>query len=168
VVYVDIDPVVLAHGRALLDSHDTTAVITADLRDPDSIFAHPEVQRLIDPSQPFAILVSGILHHLSDDEDPFAVAAALRARLPIGGYLLATNFLDDDEPRAKRLERGFLDGGLGTGRFRTWAELRRFFEGLEMVEPGLVYANDWHPDASTPTDSPVHTLYAGGIGRKVD
>ncbi|WP_308258906.1 SAM-dependent methyltransferase [Pseudonocardia sp. H11422] len=166
VVYVDIDPVVLAHGRALLGDNDTTAVITADLRDPESIFGDPAARRLIDPTQPFAILTAGILHHLSDDEDPYGVADALKQRLPVGGHLLVTNFLDDDEPRAQRLERGFIDGGLGTGRFRTWAEQRRFFGGLEMVEPGLVYANDWRPDELTPTGSPVHTLYAGGIGHR--
>lgn len=166
VVYVDKDPIVLAHGRALLSNDITTTVITADLRTPESIFDHPVTREYIDYGEPFAVLTAGILHHLSDKEDPDAVTAAIRDRLCRGGYLLASNFLDDDEPRAKELERAFLEGGLGTGRFRTWAELRRFFEGLEMVEPGLVYANDWRPDELTPTDSPVHTLYAGGIGRK--
>ncbi|AEA25829.1 SAM-dependent methyltransferase [Pseudonocardia benzenivorans] len=166
VVYVDNDPGVLAHGRALLGRDPSTAVITADLRDPDSIFGNDAVGRLIDTGEPYAILLSGIVQHLGDDEDPCGIVATLRDRLPAGGYLLLSHFLDDDEPRAKRLERGFLQGGLGTGRFRTWDELRRFFDGLELVEPGLVYANDWHPDAATPTDSPVHTLCAGAIGRK--
>ncbi|WP_028935009.1 SAM-dependent methyltransferase [Pseudonocardia spinosispora] len=58
------------------------------------------------------------------------------------------------------------EGGLGTGRFRTWAGHLRFFEGLELVEPSLLYVNDWRPDELTPTDSPVHTLQVGGIGRK--
>lgn len=166
VVYVDIDPIVLAHGRALLADDDTTTVITGDVRDVDAVFADPEVTALIDTTQPFAVLAASILHHLSDDEDPYAVAEKIRARLSPGSYLLVSNFLDDDEPRAKALERAFLDGGLGTGRFRTWAEQQRFFDGLEMVEPGLEYANDWRADDRTPTDSPVHTLYAAGIGRK--
>lgn len=166
VVYVDIDPIVLAHGRALLADADTTTVVTGDVRDVDAVFADPEVTALIDTTQPFAVLAASILHHLSDDEDPYAVAERITARLSPGSYLLVSNFLDDDEPRAKALERAFLDGGLGTGRFRTWAEQQRFFDGLEMVEPGLEYANDWHPDDRTPTDSPVHTLYAAGIGRK--
>lgn len=166
VVYVDNDPGVLAHGRALLEGDATTAVITADLRDPASILADPVVTGLIDTSKPFAVLLSGIVQHLADDENPYGIVATLRESLPEGGYMLLSHFLDDDEPRAGKLEQGFLNGGLGTGRFRTWDEIRRFFEGLEMVEPGLVYANDWRPDAGTPTDSPVHTLYAGGIGRK--
>ncbi|WP_308283304.1 SAM-dependent methyltransferase [Pseudonocardia nigra] len=166
VVYVDKDPIVLAHGRALLSDDRTTTVITADLRTPESIFDHPSTAEYIDLAAPFAVLTSGILHHLSDADDPYRVTATITERLSPGSYLLASNFLDDDEPRAKELERAFLEGGLGHGRFRTWTELRRFFDGLELVEPGLVYANDWRPDEHTPTDSPVHTLYAGGIGRK--
>lgn len=166
VVYVDNDPVVLAHARALLGDERTTTVVEADLRRPESIFDHPATREFVDLDRPFAVLVAGVLHHLADDEDPYGVMARVRARLRPGCHLLVSAFLDDDEPRARALERAFLEGGLGTGRFRTWSELQRFFTGLEMVEPGLVYANDWRPDDHTPVDSPVHTLYAAGIGRK--
>ncbi|MGH3568623.1 MAG: SAM-dependent methyltransferase [Pseudonocardia sp.] len=167
VVYADNDPIVLAHGRAMLSNVHTTTVINADIRAPGSIFENPATRELIDFGEPYAVLAVSILHHISDDEDPYALTAEIKDRLGVGCHLLVTNFLDDDEQRAKDLERAFLQGGLGTGRFRTWAEQRRFFEGLEMVEPGLVYANDWRPDEFTPDDSPVHTLYVGGIGRKI-
>jgi O-methyltransferase involved in polyketide biosynthesis len=166
VVYVDNDPLVLAHGRALLSDETTTTVITADVREPETIFTHPRTRELIDLDRPFAVIAASILHHL-DDETAYDVAAKIRAQLRPGCYVLISNFLDDDEPRAKELERAFLEGGLGTGRFRTWDEQRRFFEGLEMVEPGLVYANDWKPDDLTPADSRVHTLYAAGVAQKV-
>lgn len=166
VVYVDIDPLVLAHGRALLADDATTTVITADVRDPDAIFESAAVRELIDTSRPFAVIMAGILHHFADADDPYGLATRIKARLSPGSYLMVSNFLDDDEPRAKELQKAFLEGGLGTGRFRTWEEQQRFFDGLEMVEPGLVYANDWRPDAQTLTDSPTHTLYAAGIGRK--
>jgi len=165
VVYVDNDAIVLAHARALLADHEHVTVIQADIRDVEDVFANPELLRLIDLDRPFAVVAAGILHHLGDDAAR-ATARALRAKLSPGSYLMTANFLDDDEPRAKELERAFLEGGLGTGRFRTWAELAEFFEGLEMVEPGLVYANDWRPDSRTPSNSPVQTLYATGIGRK--
>jgi O-methyltransferase involved in polyketide biosynthesis len=164
VVYVDIDPIVLAHGRALLADDDRTSVLQGDVSQPATIFEDPELRALVDFARPFAIIASGILHHLDDDRAR-ATVAAIRERLTPGSYVLYSNFLDDDEPRAKELENAFLHGGLGTGRFRTWAEQREFFAGLEMVEPGLVYANDWMPDDGTPVDSPTHTLYAGGIGR---
>ncbi len=165
VVYVDIDPIVLAHGRALLSDDKTTTVIVGDIRDYPSVFAHPELVALIDTSKPYAVIASGILHHL-DDEHVGATVEAIKERLTPGSYLFISHFLDDDEPRAKELEQAFLHGGLGTGRFRTWAEQQAFFEGLELVEPGLVYANDWRPDEDTHTSSPVYTLHAGGVGRK--
>ncbi|MGB9377367.1 MAG: SAM-dependent methyltransferase [Mycobacteriales bacterium] len=166
VVYVDKDPIVLAHGRALLADRDNSTVITADIRQPDSIFDNPAVAGHIDRGEPLAIIVSGLLHHLSDDEDPWGVAAAIRNWLPSGSFLVITNFFDPGEPRARAVERAFIDGGLGTGRFRTMAEQSDFFAGLDLVEPGLVLANDWHPDVDTATDSPVHSLYLAGIGRK--
>lgn len=166
VVYVDNDPLVLAHGRALLADERRTTVITADIREPDAIFDDPTTREFIDFDKPYAVLAISVLHHLHD-EDAYEAAEALKARLAPGAYIMLANFVDDDEPRAKELERAFLEGGLGTGRFRTWAELRRFNTGLELVDPGLVYANDWHPDRLTPTDSPIHTLFAAALGRKI-
>jgi S-adenosyl methyltransferase len=166
VVYVDVDPVVLAHARALLADNDTTVVITADVREPDSIFDHPTTRGHIDDSEPFAVLATGILHHLSDAEQPERIAAAIRNRLPSGGYLVIANFVDAGEPRARALERAFLEGGLGTGRFRTREEQIGYFAGLDLVDPGFVFATDWRPDADTPMDSPVRTLYIGGVARK--
>jgi len=166
VAYVDNDPVVLAHARALLVTDEQTAVVTADLRRPESLFEKVDALGLLDLDEPFAVLLSGVVHHLSDDDDPGGILAAVRERLSPGSYLLLSHFLFDDESRAHALERAFLHGGLGSGRFRTWDELRGYFAGLELVEPGLVYANDWRPDEHTHTESPVHTLYAGGIGRR--
>jgi SAM-dependent methyltransferase len=166
VVYVDRDPIVLAHARALLANNDNTAVITADLMDQESIFEHPVTRGYIDAGEPFAILASAILHHLTDDQDPAGVAAGLRGRLPSGGYLLVTNFYDNGDPRARLLERSLQESGVTPGRFRTYAEQIGYFEGLELVEPGLVCANDWRPDQDTLEDSPVHDLYCAGLGRK--
>ncbi|MGI5130225.1 SAM-dependent methyltransferase [Pseudonocardia sp. CA-107938] len=165
VVYVDNDPMVLAHSRALLDHSDNVAVIESDIRDVEATFAHPELRALIDLDEPFAIVAANVLHHL-EDADAYRTAAALRARLSPGSYFASCNFLDDDEQRARDMERAMIEGGLGTGRFRTWSELQQFFEGLEMVEPGLTYAHDWRPDEDTPQDSAVHTLHSAGIGRR--
>lgn len=166
VVYVDNDPVVLAHGRALLADNKTTTVIRADIRDPSSIFDDPTTRAFIDATEPFAVLAAGVLHFVSDEEDPEGLVATIKSRIPSEGYLLVTNFLDSGDPRARELERIFLESGLGTGRFRTWDEQARYFEGLEIVEPGLVFADDWRPDDLTPRNSPVRTLLVGGVGRK--
>lgn len=173
VAYVDIDPIVLAHGRALLADNDSTIVIQADAGDPDSILDAPEIRELIDLSRPYGLLLSGILHHLPDERDPIGVARTFGERMPSGSYLLASNFLDDDNPHAKEAERA-LTAGFGTGRFRTWEEQRPYFDGLELVPPGLVYANEWRWDKTDAARGKVNaadmeaatTLYAGGIGRK--
>jgi len=166
VVYVDKDPIVLSHGRALLADNDTTTMITADLLRPETIFDDATTRSYIDQSKPFAVLTAAVLHHVSDEQDPVGVAARVRDRLLSGCYLLVTNFLNDGDPRAPLLERAFLEGGLGTGRFRTFEEQLPFLAGLELVEPGFVHANDWRPDEKTLTDSPVHNLLAAGLGRK--
>jgi hypothetical protein len=166
VVYVDIDPVVLTHGRVLLADNNNTTIITADAREPDAIFDDPGMIGYLDQSQPFAVLVAGLLHHLSDAERPDRIAAAIRARLSPGSYLVVSSFNDDGGKRAQELEQAFLHGGLGTGRFRPLEDQVGYFDGLEMVEPGFVQANDWRPDALTRQDSPVSTLYVGGVGRK--
>ncbi|PRX97249.1 S-adenosyl methyltransferase [Allonocardiopsis opalescens] len=166
VVYVDNDPIVLAHGRALLDDSGATTVITADLLEPEGIFTNPDTLRLIDFERPVGVLIASVLHHLHDHQNPVAVAAAIRDRVPSGSYLAIANFHDSGDPRAREIEKALLDKGLGTGRFRTWPDQRRYFHGLELVDPGLVPVNEWRPDDETPADSPVHHLYIGGVGRK--
>lgn len=166
VAYADLDPVVLTHGRVLLADNENTTVITADIRQPESVFDNSGLTGYVDLTKPVAVLVSGLLHHLSDAEDPPRVIAAIREGMPSGSYLLVTNFLDDGSRRASELEHAFLSGGLGTGRFRTIEEQTVYFDGLEMVDPGLVRANEWRPDNLTRRDSPVTALYVGGVGRK--
>ncbi|PZS33252.1 MAG: SAM-dependent methyltransferase [Pseudonocardiales bacterium] len=166
VVYADIDPVVLTHGRVLLADDGNATVITADVTQPDTVFGNPGLTGYIDLAEPFAVLIAGLLHHLNDAEDPPKVVAAIRDRLPSGSYLLITNFLDDGSRRASDLQHAFLTGGLGAGRFRTLKEQSVYFDGLDLVDPGFVPANEWRPDELTRTDSPVTSLYAGGIGRK--
>lgn len=166
VLYVDNDPVVLAHGRALLVRDRDTRVVQADLRDPASIFRHATADGLIDLGRPVAVLVSCVLHHLRDDDDPAGLLDQVRALLSAGSYLAVANFVaTDDEPRAAEIEAGFLASGLGSGRFRPPSEHRRYFDGLELVAPGLVHANDWRPDLQAPRDSPVHRLHLAGVGR---
>jgi hypothetical protein len=165
VVYVDIDPIVLAHGRALLADNDTTTVIQADAADPESILNAPETQQLIDFTQPWALVMAGILHHLSDEQDPVGVTRFWRDHMVPGSYLLASNFLSDGEPEAAELERGLLNA-MGSGYFRSWEQNRAYFEGFELVEPGLVYVNDWHPDEETGPDGHWHTFMCGAVGRR--
>ena len=165
VVYVDNDPIVLAHGRAVLAENASTTVVTADLRDPAVVLADPGVNRLIDFSQPVAVMLVGILHHLHDDEDPEGVARAYMDAVPSGSYLFMTSF-SRSFPEAAELEQTYLSV-LGTGRFRTKEQLQSFFGDLEMVEPGLVYLPEWRPEVPLPDKMTVaEKLMVGGIGYK--
>ncbi len=176
VVYVDIDPIVVTHGRALLADNATTTVIQADLRDPDAILGDPEVRKFLDFDRPVGLLLLAILHHVNDAEDPGAIAARFREALAPGSFLVIAHFCNpgDRNPVAAALaaegERIFTQS-LGTGRFRSHEEIRGYFGDLELVEPGLVSPLEWRIDPEEaasflrPDSSVYHNLLAG-VARK--
>ncbi|PSK95843.1 S-adenosyl methyltransferase [Murinocardiopsis flavida] len=167
VVYVDIDPIVLAHGRAILADNPGTTVVTADLREPNEVLDHPEVRALIDFDKPVCVMLVGILHHLSDEEDPAGIVRVLRDAVPSGSYMFITNFTRlSDAPESAALEKQLLQQ-LGTGRVRTPTELAGFFDGLEVLNPGLVPLPLWRPDTPVTDTTPVDVRFmTGGVGRK--
>jgi hypothetical protein len=172
VVYVDNDPMVLAHGRALLADERTTTVIQADIRSPEVILDHPVVHKYLDFHQPVGLLLLSILHHLHDDEDPGGIAATLRDAMPSGSYLAMIHFWDPAEEhpqvsaKVQEAQRVFNET-LGTGRWRHRAEIETYFGDFEMVEPGLVPLAEWRPDAETAAEQ-KYSYYTmiGGVARK--
>jgi hypothetical protein len=165
VVYVDKDPIVLAHGRALLAENDRTTVVTADLREPAEILNHPDVRALIDFDQPVGLMLVGVVHHLNDDEGPEQIVEAYKKALPPGSFLFLTHFCASS-PDAVALEKALLTD-LGSGRFRTIEEISAYFDGLELVEPGVVFLPQWQPEE--PVEEPLtvgQKLMAGGIAKK--
>jgi hypothetical protein len=184
VVYVDNDPIVLVHGRALLEDDDRTAVVTADLREVAGVLEHDDVKRLIRFDEPVGVLMSGILHHFSADEDPAAIVRAYMDAMPSGSHLLISHF-HRGTPEAAELEAKFV-ASVGSGWFRTLDEIGAYFGGLELVEPGLLPVSSWRPDPvydrelwpDIPTQlrsvpeggedphTPVERLIVGGVARK--
>src|SRR6201999_741168 len=124
----------------------------ADLHDPDSILDHPDVRAAVDFSRPVGLLLLGILHHFADDEDPAGTAARLYAALAPGSYVTISHFHDPGaaHPEASRkaleVERVF-NQTLGTGRWRGHDEIAGYFDGLELLDPGVVPLAEWRPDA---------------------
>lgn len=167
VVYVDIDPIVLAHGRAILANDANTRVATADIRRPGEVLDHPDVRELIDFERPVCVMLCGILHHLLDEEDPNGIVDALREAVAPGSFFFITNFTRlGDAPESAELERVLLSQ-LGTGRVRTPAELARFFTGLELLTPGIVPLPLWRPDTPvTDATSIAARFMTGGVARK--
>jgi hypothetical protein len=171
VVYVDYDPVVLAHARALL-AGDFTSVTMADLREPESILDHPMVRDVIDFDQPVGLLLLSILHHIKDEEHPADIVATLREAMPAGSHLAITHLhnpgseLPEDAEQAKLGEEIFIQS-YGRGRWRTTEAIRAFFGDWELLSPGLVPAPEWRPDPDDdPKKSLMHNLVLGGVAKK--
>lgn len=155
VVYVDIDPIVLVHARALLAGDGSTAVITADMVDQEAILAHPDVARLIDFSEPLAVLFLSVGHHLVDEDDPRSVLRAVIDRAVPGSHLAFTGIVCSDRERAADIDTRSNGAGL-RWKTRDRAETDALLpEGLEPVAPGLVDIVDWRPDAEQPRLAPV-------------
>jgi SAM-dependent methyltransferase len=169
VVYVDNDPIVLAHARSLLASVPTgrTAYIDADLREPAAILASPQVRATLDLSQPVALMLVALLHFVTDDEDPAAHVATLLEALPPGSYLVASHVTPEHDPEGVAgLERAYRQGGV-PAQARTaddFAELA--FRGLEMIDPGLVLVSEWRPEVTGPRPLASDVNWYGAIGRK--
>ncbi|TMR95957.1 SAM-dependent methyltransferase [Nonomuraea basaltis] len=166
VLYVDIDPMVEPHARAILNGNAYADAITADARDVDAVLGHPSLTRLIDLSQPTAILAIGLLHLLSDQDDPHGLIRRYLAAVPPGSYLAASNFLSSASPKAKALEV-LLQATMGTGYFRERAAITAYFDGMKLVEPGVVHFPEWRPDDRIPGPlAPWEELLLGGVARK--
>lgn len=172
VVYVDVDPIVLAHGRALLATNDNTTVVTADLRQPQEILDHPDVKRQLDFSRPIALMVVGIHMHFHDDEKPDEWVRTLMDQLVPGSYLFITDFVDTGEPLQKAMEQAGLES-LGNGWIRTPERIEQHFLGMPLVPPGLDFLERWNPSA--PDDEvpdvdelqPYQKILMAGIAKKV-
>ncbi|MGV9940071.1 SAM-dependent methyltransferase [Streptomyces sp. NPDC003401] len=145
VVYVDIDPQVLVHGRALLEENDRTRVVPADVRDPRAIRTHPETVELIDFGRPVAVMFSAILHHVNDEEDPAGIVRYWRDQVPSGSYFFVSHFRSGDNPETAEAER-VLQQTFGRGRWRTDEEIESLLDGLEVLTPGIVPASRWRPE----------------------
>jgi hypothetical protein len=172
VVYVDNDPVVLVHTRALLENRDTTTVITADLRRPEEIIRNQTVLRFLDFDEPIGLLMISILHHINDDEDPLGITRVLRDALAPGSHMAITHFHNPGNARpadaalALASEKQFNER-FGTGRWRTRDEILAYFGEFELVEPGLVPMPEWRPDvAGRRTLSGVFHRTLSGVARK--
>jgi SAM-dependent methyltransferase len=159
VVYVDIDPIVLSHGQALLAENESTTVITADFRDPNAVLEHPDTKRLIDFSKPVATLFLSVAHFLRDqDEVGKGAKHALRhivdEAAPSGSYVGLSHMVVADPEKKEWIKQFAAKAGMPV-QIRTTDEVDALMAGLEPVEPGLVNINDWRPDPAQADLNPV-------------
>lgn len=167
VVYVDYDPIVLAHGRALLAETDRTVVIGADMRDTDGILDHPDAARLLDLSRPAAALYLSVLHCIPDGDDPRGLMHRMIDRMAPGSYVVVSHLVSDDAAlRTQMTEFMLAATGGNWGRVRTVEEVAPWFEGLELLEPGLVEASRWRPEAGDEAQPSMEWIEFAGVARK--
>jgi trans-aconitate methyltransferase len=164
VVYVDNDPIVLSHARALLTSTTApTAYIDADARDTAKILA--EAAELLDLSQPTAVMLIAVLHCVPDADDPYQLVADLMDTVPPGSFLAVTHPARDQVDIATKAEESLTKSMGQKVTFRTREQVSRFFSGLALVDPGVVAIQDWRPDSVLDLNSPPTAMW-GGAGRK--
>jgi hypothetical protein len=165
VVYVDNDPSVSVHGQALLTGDDSTEVVLADVRSPDELLALPSVAGFLDFSQPVGLILNAVIHHLNDDEDPHGIVARYRQAIAPGSYLQLTHFCD--ESVEARANSEVLTRSLGRGQVRSRADIASFFDGLDLVPPGVVFLPWWRPDGPVESPPPAGSmLMLVGVGKK--
>jgi SAM-dependent methyltransferase len=170
VLYIDNDPVVLAHGRALLEENENTRFVSADIFQPEDVLANEEVQDFLDFSQPIALIHNGTMHHYLGDDGPELMKKYIDALAP-GSYTVIAHFLDPQTPEhstvARAMEDRFTHSPMGSGVFRTHDQINAMFGDQEFVSPGLVLCDDWWPDG--PRVHPLNQVeecIAGGVARK--
>jgi SAM-dependent methyltransferase len=148
VAYVDSDPVAVAHALAMLDGNADAGIAEADLREPRQILADHEVRRHIDLARPAGLLLSMVLHFISDDEDPWRIVATLRDALAPGSYLVICHACRDQQPEMTSSFETVYNSRV-TAQFNTRSreQIMSLFDGFTLVEPGLVWIPQWRPDS---------------------
>jgi hypothetical protein len=170
VVYIDNDPVVCSHGQALLGPRDRVGFVCGDLRRPAEILQNPEVLDRLDLSQPVGVLCACALHFVPDEERPHQIVAGYRDALAPGSYLAITHGItaetpDDDPDGLVESVRNVYQNASAQIHVRPKKTIERFFDGFEILDPGVVWMASWRPDPGIRPAGRPDSLY-GGVGRK--
>lgn len=163
VVYVDYEPVAVAHSELILDGDDQAAIIQADLRKPETVLSSTVTKRLIDFAEPLGLLMVGVVQFIPDDDDPWSLAARYRAVLAPGSHFALSAFTWDNAPAGMAGAVEVFKNSQDPIYPRTRAEIVRMFEGFELVEPGIVYTPQWRPERAEDVGDNAErsNLYAG-------
>ena len=167
VVYVDVDPVAVAHGRVLLAGNDRAAVVQADLREPERILDSRQAGRLLDLDAPVGLLMVAILHVIPDADDPARLVARFRDAVAVGSYLAISHLTADSRPKETARVQEISRRTPTRLTMRSHEQISRFFAGFELLDPGLVWVPEWRPDPGDEPDiHPERLSNYGGVARK--
>lgn len=164
VVYVDVDPVVVAHSRALRSIGPGLTTVLADIRRPETVLDHPDLQAHIDFNEPVGVVIFSVLDVVEGKDDPFGIVQRFRERMAPGSYLGISHLSARSAPDAvAHTHKISQETGFPAVAFRPDEEVLRFFDGFDLVEPGLVDIREWHPEQEAPQ---VKIKLVGAVGRK--
>lgn len=169
VVYVDYDPIVVAHGQMILSSDEPVAFIEGDIRRPGEILENAELRALVDLDKPVAILLVAILNFVTDQEQPAGIVARLREAMPPGSYLVISHGASEERPATVQKVQEVYENATARAVLRTRAEIMPFFAGFDLIEPGLVYAPQWRPALPHPVGKladPGTAMTFAGVGHR--
>ncbi len=152
VVYVDIDPVAVAHSRAILSGDERTDIVQGDLRDVDGLLADPRTGRLLDLSQPIGVLMVALLHFVPDSDDPAALISRYRKSMGPGSHLVVSHATHEGQPDQAGPHRALYRRTATPMTMRSRPEIVALLDGFELVEPGVVFLPQWRPDSPTDVD----------------
>ena len=164
-VYVDYDPVAVAHSRALLAGNERAGIIEADLRQPAMILGHPMVTDMLDLTRPVGLLLVAVLHFIGDQDNPHAIVKRLTESLPSGSCVAITHLTADERAEDVGEAQQLTAQAAGpSGTPRGYREVLRFFDGFELLEPGLTWAAEWRTEPASITA--LRSILYAGVGRK--
>jgi hypothetical protein len=167
VVYVDTDPVAIAHSKAILSGKANTTIVDADLRDPEKVLGSAGARKLLDLTKPAGLLLVSVLHFIPDGQDPYRIVATLRDALAPGSYLAICHGTDEGKAAASTVAQVYNRKVTTSVYLRSRPDILRFFDGFDLVDPGLVRIPEWRPDSPGDVpDNPGQFLALVGVGRK--
>ncbi|GGK66372.1 hypothetical protein Sme01_10880 [Sphaerisporangium melleum] len=165
VVYVDYDPVVFVHNNALLADTKGVTALQGDVREPEALLDHPEVRGTIDFTRPVLVLFVGLFHLVTDEEDPGGIVARFRERMAPGSHVMISQFCSDgSDPAARAKLEEISVNSPSPMCFRSRERIAGFFDGFDILPPGVVDVQDWWPGELAP---PTKLKVAAGVGRKL-
>ncbi|MGP3951595.1 SAM-dependent methyltransferase [Streptomyces sp. 7N604] len=167
VAYVDNDPIVASHAGARLTGTSNTSFALADVRKPESVLEHPGIRKVIDFDEPVALLLVAVLHFVRDEEEPGRIVATLAEALPAGSHLVLSHGTADFHPDGFPTAVQVYQTATATLNTRPYAQILPFFDGFELLEPGLVQVPLWRPEGPPLSDEELGRIgFYGGVGRK--
>lgn len=168
VLYVDVDPIAVAHSQQILADNDRATVIKEDLRSPQHILAHPELRTLLDLDQPVGLLLVSVLHFVADADDPYGAVTQLREALAPGSFVALSHGAVEGFGKAAlaTAEQVYRTTSGPTGGLRTRDQIQEFFGDFDMVDPGLVWLSQWRPETDEPDEHPERSAFLCGVAQK--